>query len=73
LLQGLLHPFHGLDHVLAAVAVGVWGARLGGKAVWALPVAFVVALLGGTALGIAGWGLPMVEVRSRSRSSRSVR
>ena len=61
-LQAALHPFHGLDHVLAAVAVGVWGARLGGKAAWALPLAFVAALLGGAALGIVGWGLPLSEV-----------
>jgi len=61
-LHWLAHPFHGLDHVLAAVAVGIWGARLGGKAAWALPAAFVAALLGGAALSAAGWGLPMAEV-----------
>lgn len=61
-LAGLLHPFHGLDHLLAAVAVGVWGARLGGRAAWMLPAAFVGAMLLGGAAGYAGLGLPMSEI-----------
>jgi len=57
-LPGVLHVWHGFDHVLAAVAVGVWGARIGGRALWALPLAFVTAMAAGAA---AGWQLPMVE------------
>ena len=49
LLAGLSHPVSGLDHVLAMVAVGLWGAQLGPPAVWLLPVAFpMVMALGGT-------------------------
>lgn len=60
--HGLLHPFHGFDHLLAAIAVGIWGAKIGGKAAWALPAAFVGAMLAGGALGFAGIGLPLSEV-----------
>lgn len=58
---GFLHAFHGIDHVLAAIAVGVWAARLGGRALWALPLAFVAAMAAGAALGAAGVHVPMVE------------
>ena len=62
LLAGLLHPVSGLDHVLAMVAVGLWGAQLGPPALWLLPVTFpLVMALGGT-LGLAGVPLPGVEI-----------
>jgi urease accessory protein len=52
----------GLDHVLAMVAVGIWGAQLGAPAIWVLPVTFpMVMALGGMA-GLLGLGLPAVEV-----------
>jgi len=60
-VHGLLHPALGLDHVLAAVAVGIWGARVGGRATALLPIAFVTAMLAGAALGIAGFRLPLSE------------
>ena len=59
--SGLLHPLTGLDHLVAMVAVGLWAAQIGGRAVWALPVAFVAALVAGGALAMAGVGLPLVE------------
>lgn len=62
LLTGFLHPISGLDHVLAMIAVGLWGAQLGPPALWVLPVAFpMVMALGGT-LGLMGAALPGVEV-----------
>lgn len=60
-IDGLLHPLSGIDHLMAMTAVGVWAARQGGRALWALPAAFVVMLAGGAALGIAGVALPAVE------------
>ena len=61
-LAGLSHPVSGLDHVLAMVAVGLWGAQLGPPAVWLLPVAFpMIMALGGT-LGLVGVHLPGVEI-----------
>lgn len=60
-LAGLLHPLTGLDHVLAMLAVGLWGAQLGGRAQWLLPAGFVACLALGGALGMAGMALPMVE------------
>jgi len=59
---GFVHPLGGLDHVLAMLAVGMWGAQLGAPALWVLPVAFpLVMSLGGVA-GIAGLPLPAVEL-----------
>jgi urease accessory protein len=59
---GFLHPLSGLDHLLAMVAVGIWGAFLGRPLVWMLPVAFPLVMVVGGVLGIAGVPLPHVEV-----------
>ena len=58
---GLTHPLFGLDHVLAMVAVGLWASVLGGRALWALPAAFVGAMVAGYGLALAGAPLPGVE------------
>ncbi len=58
---GLLHPVLGLDHVVAMVAVGLWGAFLGQPAIWLLPVVFPLVMTVGGALGILGVPLPAVE------------
>jgi urease accessory protein len=60
-LSGLAHPFAGLDHVLAMIAVGIWAAQLGGRARWALPAAFVTVMMLGGALGMARVTIPMVD------------
>lgn len=62
LFAGLAHPVSGLDHVLAMVAVGLWGAQLGRPAVWLLPVAFPLVMALGGFLGLVGVPLPGVEV-----------
>jgi urease accessory protein len=62
LLSGLAHPVSGLDHVLAMVAVGLWGAQLGPPAIWVLPVAFPIVMALGGMLGLLGAPLPGVEV-----------
>ena len=61
-LAGLLHPVSGLDHVLAMVAVGLWGAQLGAPAIWLLPVTFPLVMALGGFLGLLGVPLPGVEV-----------
>jgi urease accessory protein len=58
---GVRHPWSGLDHMLAMVAVGLWAGVNGGKARWAWPAAFVGVMVVGGALGVAGVALPMVE------------
>ena len=59
-MAGLLHPFTGIDHLAAMLAVGVWSA-LAVRPVWVAPLAFV-ALLGAGALGgLAGVAVPGVE------------
>lgn len=60
-VSGFTHPFYGWDHVLAMVAVGLWGAFLGYPAIWMLPVAFPLIMALGGVLGIAGVPLPGVE------------
>jgi urease accessory protein len=58
---GLTHPIFGLDHVIAMVAVGLWGAFLGAPAIWLLPVVFPLVMAFGGALGVIGMPLPGVE------------
>ena len=60
--SGFAHPFLGWDHLLAMLAVGAWGATLGGRAVWAIPAAFVLAMIAGGALAMSGVNLPFVEL-----------
>ncbi|VTZ61408.1 Protein HupE [Sinorhizobium medicae] len=61
LLAGLSHPFFGADHVLAMVAVGLWAAQIGGRALWSVPAAFVTTMMLGFALALLGAPLPFVE------------
>lgn len=61
-LVGLTHPMMGIDHLLAMVAVGLWGAHLGGNARWQLPLAFVGTMLLGTFVGITGFVLAGTEM-----------
>lgn len=61
-LTGLHHPVSGLDHVLAMVAVGLWGAQLGAPAIWLLPVTFPMVMAFGGFLGLLGVPLPGVEI-----------
>jgi urease accessory protein len=61
-LAGLHHPISGLDHVLAMVAVGLWGAVLGPPAIWVLPVAFPLVMAFGGLMGLLGFPLPGVEI-----------
>ena len=60
--SGFLHPLTGIDHILAMVAVGIWGAQLGAPAIWALPVAFPLVMSVGGAMGVRGVPLPGVEI-----------
>ncbi len=60
--SGFEHPLTGLDHFLAMFAVGLWGAQIGGRAVWQLPVTFPLIMVVGGILGILGVPLPGVEI-----------
>ena len=59
-LTGLGHPISGLDHVLAMIAVGLWGAQLGAPALWLLPVTFPMVMALGGMLGLIG--LPLLAL-----------
>ncbi|MGV2986714.1 HupE/UreJ family protein [Vibrio sp. E150_011] len=58
---GFMHPIFGLDHVLAMVAVGLWGVFLSKPATWMLPVLFPLMMAVGATIGIMGIALPQVE------------
>jgi urease accessory protein len=60
-MSGFTHPWTGLDHMLAMVAVGLWAGLNGGRALWAWPAAFVSFMLAGGILGIAGVPMPFLE------------
>jgi urease accessory protein len=59
---GFEHPLSGADHVIAMLAVGLWGCQLGAPAVWLLPVTFPLIMAFGGFLGLAGLHLPASEV-----------
>ena len=56
--SGLMHPITGFDHVVAMIAVGLWGGILGRPAAWLLPVIFPLAMATSGAAAIAG--VPLV-------------
>jgi len=60
-ISGFVHPLLGWDHVVAMVAVGLWGAFLGVPAIWILPVVFPLVMAFGGALGVLGIPVPAVE------------
>src|SRR5436190_12595585 len=62
LLNGLLHPVFGPDHLIAMISVGVVSVQLGGANIWRLPLAFVAAMTAGAALGMAQVSLPYAEL-----------
>ena len=59
--SGFQHPIFGYDHLLAMLAVGIWGAQMGGRAVWSLPVTFPLVMAVGGIAGMLGLYLPAVE------------
>ncbi len=62
LVHGFMHPLTGIDHVLAMIAVGVLAAQYGGRALWLVPMSFLVAMGAAGAIGMAGIPLQIVEV-----------
>lgn len=62
LLSGFLHPLTGLDHLVAMIAVGLWGAQLGKPGIWVLPITFPAVMAIGGVLGVVGVALPQSEL-----------
>lgn len=58
---GLMHPFSGLDHMLAMIAVGLWAAQGGGRKVWLLPATFMTMLAVGAGIAMQWQSLPLVD------------
>ncbi len=61
LMSGFSHPISGADHVLAMFAVGLWAAQSGGRALWAIPSAFVMMMVFGAFLGVESISVPFIE------------
>jgi urease accessory protein len=59
--NGLGHPLTGLDHICAMVAVGLWAAQRGGRALWLVPLTFVSVMIIGGIPGMGGINVPYVE------------
>ncbi len=60
--HGFAHPLGGIDHVLVMVAVGLFAAHLGARALWLVPMSFISVMVAAGALGMAGVGVPFVEI-----------
>lgn len=60
-VTGLAHPFTGLDHLLAMIAVGIWAAQMGGSAVWRLPLSFIAMMAVAAAISASGFSFPALE------------
>lgn len=60
--SGVKHPISGLDHIIAMVSVGLWGAQLGRPAIWLLPLTFPFVMAIGGFLGLIGVPLPGTEI-----------
>jgi urease accessory protein len=70
LAAGLMHPFSGLDHLLAMVAVGLWAAqgnkkgnteKHGERKIWLLPATFMTMLAAGAGIATQWQSMPLVE------------
>ena len=61
LLHGFVHPLTGIDHVLAMIAVGVLAAGYGSRALWLVPMSFLVAMAAAGVIGMAGIPVQIVE------------
>ncbi len=59
--DGLLHPVQGIDHLLTALAIGVWAAQIGGRALWAFPATFIISMIMGSLFGFEGHALPFQD------------
>jgi len=59
--EGLAHPFMGIDHLLAMMAVGIWAVQAGGRGVWQIPSMFMAMMAAGAGLAYLGLNLPCVE------------
>jgi urease accessory protein len=60
-MAGFAHPYSGLDHIAVMIAVGLWAALKGGRALWVWPCAFVGVMLIGGLLGMMHRPMPFVE------------
>ncbi|MEJ2755567.1 MAG: HupE/UreJ family protein, partial [Gammaproteobacteria bacterium] len=61
-ISGFTHPILGWDHLIAMLAVGLWGAFLGNPSIWLLPIVFPLVMTFGATAGIVGTPIPGIEI-----------
>ncbi len=61
-ISGFLHPISGFDHIIAMIAVGLWGAILKKPSIWVLPITFPIIMAMGGAIGAIGIEIPFIEI-----------
>jgi urease accessory protein len=61
-MSGVVHPLMGIDHLLVMLAIGLWACVVGGRAVWLLPMGFLMLMVVGAGLGFSGVSLPIAEL-----------
>ncbi|MEQ1635489.1 MAG: HupE/UreJ family protein [Methylococcales bacterium] len=61
-IHGFSHPIGGADHLIVMLAVGLWAAQIGRRALWAVPGTFVMVMVLGGVLGFSGVSVPFIEV-----------
>lgn len=61
-IEGFLHPLLGLEHLIAMVAVGLLSAQIGKRAIWSVPLAFIVAMAIGGVIGYYGGATPLIDI-----------
>lgn len=62
MLQGFIHPFSGIDHLLAMLAIGIWAVQLGGEKIWLLPLTFIGVMAASSLLGMTGFSSQWLEL-----------
>jgi urease accessory protein len=61
-MDGFIHPWLGIDHMLVMFTIGLWGCLQGGKQIWLLPMTFLFWIMAGAALGFTNINLPYPEL-----------
>ncbi|SJM96521.1 HupE/UreJ family protein [Crenothrix polyspora] len=61
-MAGFVHPWQGVDHLLVMFVIGLWGCVLGGRALWILPLSFLMLMAAGAGLSFVGISLPFAEL-----------
>lgn len=60
-IEGFVRPLITVQHLLAMIAIGVLAAKIGGRAIWTVPLTFIGVLIIGSVAGAAGGANDLVQ------------